>query len=106
MTVKAKPKAAKLKVGRATTVVERVTTNGNKSLKANCTAGGKKAKRACDIRIQQKRGRVVVTPLCSVKVKVNVKVTATKPGAQRKTFTRSWKVAKKPVVRCATKRAG
>ncbi len=106
LTVKGKPKAAKLKVGRSTTVVKRVTSNGSKSVKAHCTAGGKKAKRVCDIRIQQKRGRVVVAPRCSDKVAVTVKVTAEKPGAQRTTWTRSWKVAKKPFISCSAKRTG
>ncbi len=104
LKVKAKSRTTEPKAGRATTLVSRVTTNGKKTLTVNCTAGGKKVKRVCVIRVQQKRGRVVVTPSCSANVKVTVKVAATKPGGPRKTFTRSWKVAKKPLIRCAAKR--
>lgn len=84
LKVKAKPSTTKLRAGRSTTVVKRVTSNGKKVLKAKCTVGTKRIKRVCDIRIKRNRirvgngARVVVTPSCSDNVSATVKVIAKK----------------------------
>ncbi len=112
LKVKAKPSTTKLRAGRSTTVVKRVTSNGKKVLKAKCTVGTKRIKRVCDIRIKRNRirvgngARVVVTPSCSDNVSATVKVIAKKQGAPRRTWTRSWKVAKRPFVSCSARGTG
>ena len=109
LKVTAKPSAKRLTVGHPTTVVTRITSNGKKVVRAKCTVRGKKVNRVCRIRIPTTRAqvingaRVVVTPLCSDHVKVTVTVVAKKTGAPRKTWTRSWKTAKKPFIACTTR---
>ena len=107
LRVTAKPASNRLPVSKTTKVVKRITSNGATRVRAHCSVRGHRVNRVCDLvidTIAQRRSdgrtRVLVTPLCNDHVTVTVSVVAKKPGATRKSWTRTWKVAKKPATSC------
>ncbi len=119
LTVGAKPASLRLPVGRPTKVVKKIVSNGKSTVSAKCLVNGQKINRACDIRLTPNRLRaypsaandvarvaVVVTPKCSLNVRVVVRVVAKKAGAARATWTRSWRVHNQPAIVCSTRGTG
>ena len=99
LTVKARKASKKLMLRRKAAVVRSVVTDGTvTSRQATCYRKGVKAKRIC--RVKRASGRIVITPKCTTKVTARVRITAQARGAQEATFTRTWKVAKKPRKKC------
>ena len=106
LKVKAMGKQKKLKVGKTTKVVRKVTTNVNiTKVRVTCSKSGKKlkgkaSKRLCGIKANQKRGRVMVKPACSAGLKYTAKITVKGSGYTKRTWQRTWKVKPKPRVSC------
>jgi hypothetical protein len=107
LKVKALGKKKKLKVGKATKVVRKVTTNANiAKVQVRCSQSGKKlkgkaSKRLCGIKANKKRGRVMVKPVCSTGLKYTAKITANGQGVTKNTWKRTWQVKSKPRVACS-----
>lgn len=99
LRVRSLPAGKELSVGTATHVVHRVTTNGKHRINAFCTANGHRLKRACSIRVQERKGKVTAVPMCNDHVHVVVRVVAVKKGT-RETWTRHWRVDATPRVTC------
>ena len=106
LKVKAMGKQKKLKVGKTTKVVRKVTTNANiAKVQVRCSQPGKKlkgkaSKRLCGIKANKKRGRVMVKPVCSAGLKYTAKITVKGSGYTKRTWQRTWKVKPKPRVSC------
>ncbi len=106
LKVKALSKKKKLKAGKATKVVGKLTTNANiAAVQVKCSKSGKKlkgkaSKRLCRIKVNKKRGRVVVKPACTGGLAYTAKITASGNGYTERTWQRTWKVKPKPRVAC------
>ncbi|MCB0918870.1 MAG: IPT/TIG domain-containing protein [Actinobacteria bacterium] len=106
LTVTARAKNKKLKPAERVTVVKRATTNGElTAVKAHCYLDGnkitgKRAKSICKVRTNDRTGRIVVRPACSVHLKVKAIVRARAPQAKGSTWTRTWRVKHAPRTHC------
>lgn len=108
LTVKARGKAKKLPVGKASAVVGQARTGGRiATAAAVCAVDGeqvskKKAKRVCTIKITKKpkKATITVTPRCSSGLTVTARVAATKKGHRTTRWTRTWKVKANPRTDC------
>ena len=105
LTVRGKPRADRLKVGRSTRVVRKVRSDGRTRIVAHCLVNGHPVKRACQIRIRQRAGQVTVKPRCNDNVIVTVRVIARK-GGERDIWRRQWRVDRRPKVTCTANANG
>lgn len=86
-----------LKAGKKSVLIKGVASNGEVSVTATCSLKGKKAK-LCHVKV--KGTRVTAKPACTKRVKVTVMITASKPGAEPATWTKTWKAKAKKPIRC------
>ena len=108
LSVQAKSVRKKLKLGRKTKLVRRVSTNAAVSdvrvscLKGKKTLQGKKARRSCKLKrvASANTAKVTVRPKCTKKLKIRVTVTAAKAGMTTQVWSRTWKAKKQPRVSC------
>ena len=99
-------------MNKRSVLVRSVRTDGKvTSAKARCQLKGKGvrgrvAKRLCGIKnptvkkIAKNKVRITAAPSCSKKLAITATVTAQKPGARATTWTKTWRVAKRPRIAC------
>lgn len=100
LKVKGLKSGKRLVVGRPTTVVRRVVTDGLViKRKISCSRQGVIDRDACTVK-RKKSGKIRITPRCTSGVIARVQITAQAAGAESTTWTRQWKVRSSPRRSC------
>lgn len=107
-------KGRRLTVGRPTTVVRKVVTDGViRRATARCFRNGSRltgrtATSVCAITISKGRSTAMVrvAPTCSAGVAITTTITSKKPGNTKATWTRTWKTKKSPRIGCTLNGTG
>lgn len=105
LNVVAKAHGHRLKVGQTTRVVRAVNSTGHHRISAYCSVDGHRLKKACDVKINQRKGHVFVTPACNDRVSIKVRIVARSHG-ETEVWHRSWQVKRQPRVTCSANANG
>ena len=98
-SVEARDRDKPLRVGHKTTLIAGVDSDGRVTIKAQCRINGVNVKRACDITINKRSGKVAASATCNDHVRAWVRV-VTRKGGETDVWARTWKVDRNPHVSC------